>query len=150
MRRIGRELTPGRESRPLASAVGALGVLLCSEVGSANAARERVRLGAQVLVNPASDRWYPIASAAEQHLQMAVFRAVETRRPLLRVSSGSSSAVIDRRGRVQTVLPDASAVLTFEPADETSPYQLASEALPIGAIALLVLTRKPRARGETG
>lgn len=118
--RVGRELTAGRTPRLLDSRAGRLGVLLCSEVASASAAQERVRLGAELLVNPASDRWFPVASAAEQHLQMAVFRAVETRRPLLRVSTRTSSAAIDRFGRVTTLSGAVAAVVRLAGAG-TSP-----------------------------
>jgi apolipoprotein N-acyltransferase len=142
--RVGRELTAGREPRMLESRVGKLGVLLCSEIASASAARERARLGAQVLVNPASDRWFPVPSAAAQHLQMAVFRAVETRRPVLRISSRSSSAAIDRFGRIEAVPAEATVVvLPLEPGGAAAFDSSSRATLSIAAL-LLALSRRIR------
>jgi apolipoprotein N-acyltransferase len=59
-----------------------------------------VRDGAQFLVNITDDSWFGNGNAPWQHLQGAVFRAVETRRTLVRASNSGISALIDPSGRI--------------------------------------------------
>jgi apolipoprotein N-acyltransferase len=54
--------------------------------------------GGQVLVNLTNDAWFGHSSAPFQHLSMAVFRAVENRRPLVRSANTGFSAFIDANG----------------------------------------------------
>ncbi len=56
--------------------------------------------GAELLVNITNDAWYGRTSAPYQHLAMAVFRAVENRRYLVRAANTGITAVVDPRGRV--------------------------------------------------
>ena len=61
-----------------------------------------VRRGAQVLVNLSNDSWLDAGDggALEQHFSMAVFRAIETRRDLVRVAGSGASGFIDAFGRI--------------------------------------------------
>jgi apolipoprotein N-acyltransferase len=52
-------------------------------------------------VNPAHDRWIADAAYGEMQLDVALLRAVEQRRYLVRVSTSGPSAVVDPYGRVQ-------------------------------------------------
>ena len=63
-------------------------------------ARQEVLRGATWLVNVTNDEWFGRSAALTQHAAMAVFRAVETGRPLLRVTNTGLTARIDGRGRV--------------------------------------------------
>lgn len=54
-----------------------------------------------VLVNVTNDAWFGHSGAAEQHMQMARLRALETGRPMLRASNTGRSAVIEPDGRIQ-------------------------------------------------
>jgi apolipoprotein N-acyltransferase len=54
-----------------------------------------------VLVNLTNDAWYWGSSELDMHLACDVFRAVETRVPLVIAANGGISAAIDREGRVQ-------------------------------------------------
>jgi len=56
--------------------------------------------GAQLFVNITNDAWYGTTSAPHQHLAMAVFRAVENRRWLVRAANTGITAVVDPWGRV--------------------------------------------------
>jgi apolipoprotein N-acyltransferase len=47
-----------------------------------------------------NDAWYGTTSAPYQHLAMAAFRAVESRRYLVRAANTGITAVIDPYGRV--------------------------------------------------
>jgi apolipoprotein N-acyltransferase len=59
-----------------------------------------VRDGAEFLVNITDDSWFGNGNAPWQHLQGAILRAVETRRPLVRASNSGISAVIEPSGRI--------------------------------------------------
>ena len=54
-----------------------------------------------VLVNLTNDAWYWGSSALDMHLASGVFRAVETRRPLVIAANGGISAWIDHAGRIR-------------------------------------------------
>jgi apolipoprotein N-acyltransferase len=64
-----------------------------------------VRRGAQVLVNLTNDAWYNRTSAPYQHFAFYIFRAIETRRYVLRAANTGISAIIDSRGRVKEAAP---------------------------------------------
>jgi apolipoprotein N-acyltransferase len=65
------------------------------------AARARVREGAEILVNPSNDSWSRHPKFTGQWFDIVRFRAIETRRYLVRASTSGPSAVIDPWGRVQ-------------------------------------------------
>jgi apolipoprotein N-acyltransferase len=58
-----------------------------------------------VLVNLTNDAWYWGSSELEQHLASGVFRAIETRRPLVIAANGGISAWIDHTGRIRAHSP---------------------------------------------
>jgi apolipoprotein N-acyltransferase len=60
---------------------------------------------ADVLINMTNDAWYWGSSELDQHLACGVFRAVETRKPLLIAANGGISAWIDRYGRIRAQSP---------------------------------------------
>lgn len=70
-----------------------------------------------------NDAWYKLSSGARRHQTQSIFRAIETRRPVVRASATGISCVIDSRGRALASLP----------LDETKPgHLLASVPLPGG------------------
>jgi apolipoprotein N-acyltransferase len=95
-----------------------LGVLICYESIFPVLARAQVAAGADLLVNITNDAWYGRSSAPFQHFSMAVFRAVENRRPLVRAANTGISGFVDAAGRVT----DASAL--FVDAVLTRPVSL--------------------------
>jgi apolipoprotein N-acyltransferase len=54
-----------------------------------------------ILVNLTNDGWFRNSSEQEQHLVTSLFRAIETRRPLVRAVNTGISAVIDGDGRIR-------------------------------------------------
>jgi apolipoprotein N-acyltransferase len=58
-----------------------------------------------VLVNLTNDAWYWGSSALDMHLVCGMFRAVETRRPLVIAANGGISAWVDHFGRVRKASP---------------------------------------------
>ncbi len=81
------------------------GVPICFEDTFGYIPREMVRRGAAVLVNISNDAWSGSRTALEQHQQMAVFRAVETGRAMVRSTNSGITSLIEPDGRVTAVLP---------------------------------------------
>ncbi len=63
-----------------------------------------VRNGADMLMNLSNDSWSGSVAAQMQHLQLAVFRAVENRRPLLRSTNSGMTCLVLPSGRVVEML----------------------------------------------
>jgi apolipoprotein N-acyltransferase len=77
-----------------------LGVTICYEAIFPDLLREFSVRGADLLVNITNDGWYGRTSAPHQHFAMAVFRAVENGKYLVRAANTGITAVVDPRGRV--------------------------------------------------
>ena len=90
----------GKAGSPLSCQDAAIGVLICFESIFPKLARDWTYKGANLLVNITNDGWYGRSSAPWQHLSMAVFRAVENRRSLVRSANTGVSAFIDPLGRI--------------------------------------------------
>ena len=78
--------------------------LICFEDTFGNLARNFVREGAEVLVNVTNDSWSPEPASAIQHQNMAIFRAVENRRSMVRATTSGLTCVIDPNGKVTAKL----------------------------------------------
>lgn len=76
------------------------GVMICFESHFGNLSAEFVRNGADVLVEMTNDGYLGETPVLRQHLANAVFRAVETNRPVLRVTNVGITAYINQRGEV--------------------------------------------------
>lgn len=76
------------------------GVMICFESHFGSLSREYVRNGADVLIEMTNDGYLGPTPVLRQHLANAVFRAVETNRPVLRVTNVGITAHINERGEV--------------------------------------------------
>ncbi len=76
------------------------GVMICFESHFPSLAREFVRNGADVLIEMTNDGYLGDTPILRQHLANAVFRAVETNRPVLRVTNVGITAYINEHGEV--------------------------------------------------
>ena len=95
------DFSSGASARPLVLGDQLrLGVLICFESIFPDIARTEVREGANLLVNLTNDAWYGRTSAPYQSLAMAVFRAVENRRSLVRAANTGISALVEPGGRI--------------------------------------------------
>jgi apolipoprotein N-acyltransferase len=63
--------------------------------------RSMARAGADILVSLANDGWFYSSPGPYQHVALAAFRAIETRKPLIRCTNSGVSTVIDRTGRTR-------------------------------------------------
>src|SRR5262249_26012332 len=100
----GASYTPGRGTMPFA-VPESVGVLVCYEAIFPEIARALARAGSRVLVNLSNEAWFRTDGAREQHLAATIFRAVETRRPLVRVANAGVSAVVEADGRIRQRFP---------------------------------------------
>jgi apolipoprotein N-acyltransferase len=104
-----------------------LGLSICHEVLYPELTARAVRAGAQLLVNVSNDGWLDAGfdAAGRQHFAMAAFRAVETRRYLVRAATTGVSGVVDPHGRVVDALASgAPGVVTVPvaPRGAVTPY----------------------------
>ena len=97
------DFSPGEHATPLNVGRTQAGLLVCYEAIFPELAREYVRNGGRILVNITNDAWYGHSSAPYQHFSIAVFRAVETRTPLLRAANTGITAIVDQNGHVRTM-----------------------------------------------
>lgn len=94
------DITPGKtytlhyyQNIPFASPI-------CYEIIFPGLVRNFVRKGARFLTTITNDGWYNTSSAPYQHFSIAVFRAVENKRFLLRAATTGISGIIDPFGRI--------------------------------------------------
>ena len=62
--------------------------------------------GANLLVDVTNDGWFKRSAGSHQHLTNAIFRCVETRRPMVRASNTGVTCFINQFGRVTQALRD--------------------------------------------
>ena len=82
-----------------------LGVQICYEIIFPYQARRIVQNGAALIINITNDAWYGKTSAPRQHFSMVVFRAVETRRAVVRSANTGISGYIAPTGRIIGATP---------------------------------------------
>ncbi len=140
--------TPGTTDAPLPVGALRLGTTICYEILFPGLVRELVRQGADVLVNLANDSWLDDGAgvAPDQHLSMAVFRAIETRRYLVRASASGTSAFVDPGGGIYDRLPRGSAgalVAAVRPRTGLTPYVRWGDWWVAVVAALLLVVARP-------
>jgi len=94
------DFLPGDKVAPLEFPKAAAGILICFESIFPELGRAMTQNGATLLVNLTNDAWYGMSSAPYQHFSMAVFRAVENRRPVVRAANTGISAFILPNGKI--------------------------------------------------
>jgi apolipoprotein N-acyltransferase len=114
--------------------------------------------GANLLVDVTNDAWFQHSAGSHQHLANAIFRCVETRRPMLRAANTGVTCFINQFGRVTQELRDetgstfAEGVLTGDinvPTEQELTFYVrhgelfaqACAAITLIAIVLLSVTR---------
>lgn len=94
------DITPGREFSLHRFKKYKFGSPICYEIIFPDQVRKFVKKGSHFLVTITNDGWYGKSSAPYQHFSMAVLRAVENRRYLLRAATTGISGIIDPYGRI--------------------------------------------------
>ncbi|MCD6586204.1 MAG: apolipoprotein N-acyltransferase, partial [Desulfobacteraceae bacterium] len=135
------EFKAGKKGDTLKWAPADIGVLICYEVIFPELARESVANNAGLLVNITNDAWFGNTSAPYQHFSMAVFRAVENRRSLIRAANTGISGFIDPAGRIlkQSALFEDAALTCSVPVikNQTTIYTRYGNLLVLGCFIAL-------------
>ncbi len=155
-----RTLSPGTSNfaaggEPVLLAAGPLarlGPLICYEDVIPEPARSAVRRGATLLVNLTNDAWYGEGAEPVQHQALAVWRAVETRRDLLRATNTGLTSAIAATGEVLGELPTFVAdtlVTEVHPLRSTTPYTALGDVFGWSVVlAALGIAAARRGRGR--
>ena len=115
---------------------------ICYEIIFPDLVRKFTKNGASFLVTITNDGWYGRSSAPYQHFAMAVLRAVENRRYLLRAATTGISGIVDPYGRIlsrselmtQTFLYD-----TITPLHKNTLYTKHGDVLPYISLTLTII-----------
>lgn len=92
--------SPGPKSSPLIDNQIKVGVLVCFESIFPEYSRQAILKGSNILAVITNDGWFGRTGAPYQHYEMAIFRAVETGRWLIRSANTGISAIISPWGEV--------------------------------------------------
>ena len=95
----------GREYAVAQVAGRPVNAIICFEAIFPELSRRFAARGSELIINLTNDAWYGDSSAPYQHLAMARWRAVETRRYLLRATNSGISAIVEPTGRIQSSTP---------------------------------------------
>ncbi len=80
--------------------------LVCFEDTVGDLVRQFVLRGAGLLVDVTNDAWFLQSAGSRQHLANAIFRCVETRRPMVRAANTGVTCFVNEFGRVTQILQD--------------------------------------------
>jgi apolipoprotein N-acyltransferase len=135
------DITPGEEFVLHDFKGNKFGTPICYEIIFPDLVRQFTKNGAHFLVTITNDGWYGRSSAPYQHFAIAVIRAVENRRYLLRAATTGISGIIDPYGRVlsrselmtQTFLYD-----TIAPLHKNTVYTRYGDILPYTSLTLTI------------
>jgi apolipoprotein N-acyltransferase len=96
---------PGKKGQTIQWGKYKIGIQICYEIIFPNLSRAMTKNRAALLFNITNDAWYGRSSAPYQHFSMAIFRAVENRRSLIRSANTGISGFIDPLGKVLVSTP---------------------------------------------
>lgn len=100
------QYVPGTIASPIFKIGGyAIALNICVEDIHPAIAREAAFAGADTLINITNDGWFYGTYGPRAHLRGAAWRAIETRRPLLRVTNTGLTAAVDPLGEINIALP---------------------------------------------
>jgi apolipoprotein N-acyltransferase len=136
------DITPGNQYSLHQYKELKFGSPICYEIIFPNQVRKFVKKGANFLVTITNDGWYGKSSAPYQHFAMAVLRAVENRRYLLRAATTGISGIIDPYGRIlsQSELMTKTYLLgKITPSEKLTFYSRFGNILPLGSLTLVVV-----------
>lgn len=129
-------------------------VLICFEDTLPYLARRAARADATWLVNQTNDSWFDPDCGSQQHLANAVFRCIETRRPMFRCTNTGATCAIDAQGRItRTLAPrtegfQIAELVPADPARDATFYvrfgDLFAQACLLGSVAVCIVSLMKR------
>lgn len=78
--------------------------LICYEAVFTDLVADGVTKGGQVLINTVNDAWFGDTAGRNVHLALALYRTIEYRKPLIRVTNNGVSNIINVKGQI---IPDS-------------------------------------------
>ena len=100
-----KNFSPGDSPKPVKWHEYNIAVQICYEVIFPNLCRRIVTQNSNLIVNVTNDAWFGKTSGPYQHFSMAVFRAIENKRALIRSANTGISGLIDPVGRILYASP---------------------------------------------
>ena len=94
------DYVPGKQQLRAETPFGSFGVFICYEIIFPGLVRKSYSRGGDFIVTVTNDGWFGKTAGPYQHFSMAVFRAVENRKPVVRAANTGISGFIDSRGRI--------------------------------------------------
>ena len=82
-----------------------LGIVICYEDLFEDNAAQLAQLNSEILINLTNGKWYGDTLATYQHLMLAIPRAIENRRFLVRSTYNGVSAIISPKGEIINKIP---------------------------------------------
>lgn len=139
--KVAGDFTPGKEVKPLGKEIK-VGVPICFESIFPQITRKMVKDGADFIAVITNDGWFGYSSGPFQHFSVSVFRAVETRRFLVRSANTGISGVFSPTGKIiyQTKLLEEKSFLTkIKPLQIQSFYVRYGDLFSISCVCILTM-----------
>lgn len=94
------DFVPGREYVKAKTPFGEFGTMICYEIVFPALVRKFYKNSGDFIVTVTNDAWFGPTAGPYQHFSMAVFRAVENRKPVIRAANTGISGFIDSNGGI--------------------------------------------------
>jgi apolipoprotein N-acyltransferase len=95
----------GKEYPKAETEFGRFGTLICYEIIFPGKVRKFYTDGGDFMVTITNDAWFGMTHGPHQHFSMAVFRAIENRKPVIRSANTGVSGFIDSSGKILATTP---------------------------------------------
>lgn len=102
--------------------------LICYEAVFDDLVHQAAELGGEVIINTSNDAWFEALSGKNTHFALSLFRVVEFRKPLIRVTNNGLTRIVSPNGKLVEGSSLSANIATMHQAkveliDETSFYQ---------------------------
>jgi apolipoprotein N-acyltransferase len=91
---------PGKQYVKAETEFGSFGAMVCYEIIFPGLVRKFYVKNGDFIVTVTNDAWFGKTAGPYQHFSMAVFRAIENRKPVMRSANTGISGFIDSNGRI--------------------------------------------------
>lgn len=145
-------LSRGQSQKPIPTAFGKAGNLICNEAVSENCAARQVKNGANFLFNLSNDGWFKDTYISELHFYYARLQAVENRKDISIANNCGFNAIISSDGSIVSQKKNTVSTLvsgTIYPNNNTTvftdfPYLFPVLLLVFVAVNFLFINPKPK------
>lgn len=137
----GGEISPAKDSAPIDTPLGKLGVMICLESIYSDISNSQTSNGAQLILIPTNDSWFGNSFGRDIHFRHSVMRAIESGKYVVRAGNCGISAFISPLGEIITAeYSKNEAVLHSKVRLRTqpTPYSLHGDLIMIPSIAVFL------------